>query len=135
MKKLITILLITSVIISAFSVSVNAYEFIVEDTGSGNIILYTEGNRNNPEDTSDATYSSAWEHTATCDGGKGRITYGFDTHLVNEDVVRTYHSTHNHQAAVKNSGHNEESASATPNCWTETVFLTHAAKPIWKLLR
>lgn len=135
MKKLITILLITSVIISAFSVSVNAYEFIVEDTGSGNIILYTEGNRNNPEDTSDATYSSAWEHTATCDGGKGRITYGFDTHLVNEDVVRTYHSTHNHQAVVTNSSGREESASASAGSSTETVFLTHAAKPIWKLLR
>ena len=40
--------------------------------------------------------------STTSDGGKGVLTYGYNTLAINEDYAHAYHSTKDHYAYVKN---------------------------------
>ena len=48
------------------------------------------------------TFDKKWELSTTSDGGKGVLTYGYNTLAINEDYAHAYHSTKDHYAYVKN---------------------------------
>ncbi len=132
LRKIVSIMLVVCMIATVSAVSAFAYKAEVKDTGSGNLIGVV--NDVQTSYTSNVSYASDWTHTITVDSGKGKLTYGFETYLVNEDIARTYNSEYSHQAVVKNNN-GEEAASANKNAWTATVFLEHSAKPTWALYR
>lgn len=39
------------------------------------------------------TFDKKWELSTTSDGGKGVLTYGYNTLAINEDYAHAYHST------------------------------------------
>ena len=47
------------------------------------------------------TFDKKWELSTTSDGGKGVLTYGYNTLAINEDYAHAYHSTKDHYAYVK----------------------------------
>ena len=48
------------------------------------------------------TFDKKWELSTTSDGGKGVLTYGYNTLAINEDYAHAYHSTKDLYAYVKN---------------------------------
>ena len=133
MKKIIMIFMALTLIMSSIIIPASALEYVVEDRGGGKI--YINGVSNGK-----VTYSSSWKHTITCDGERGKITYGYNTFAYNEDTVKTYHSSKGHQAVVTNDAikkdkkNPERSKWAKAGSWTGTVSVRHASKPEWKLL-
>ena len=131
--KLAWLILAISILATSLIIPAAAYKYEVRDNGGGSIRGYQNGSATSY--TSNVSYAGAWSHTITVDGGKGKIKYGYDTHYLNEDYCSTYHSSKGHQAAISHgSGQDEKTYSASAGAWTKTVFVKHAAKPVWKLL-
>ena len=133
-KKLISVMFVVLLLTVSLVIPASAYSYEVRDNGGGSIRGYQNGSETTY--TATVSYASKWQHTATVDGGKGKIKYGFDTYLLNEDYCSTYHSTQSHQATVKHSGDKDDDGAAWAKAgkWTETVFVKHNAKPIWRLI-
>ena len=121
-----------SILLSLLVLPASAYNYQVRDIGGGSLRAYLNGSKITSFSRS-VSYAGNWSHTETVDGGKGKIHYGFETHLTNEDFCSTYHTTQSHQAVVKNDN-GEVASFAGASAWTSTVFKKHSAKPIWKLL-
>lgn len=131
--KLMLLIVVISVLATSLIIPASAYKYEVRDNGGGSIRGYQNGSATSY--TSNVSYAGDWSHTVTVDDGKGKIKYGYDTYLLNEDYCSTYHSSRDHQAVISHAGGADECAySAKAGAWTKTVFVRHAAKPIWKLL-
>lgn len=47
-------------------------------------------------------FKSTWHKVLMADEDKGRLEYGFDTFLFNEDYAKAYHTTNTHYARLDN---------------------------------
>ncbi len=131
--KLVLSISVISILATVLIIPASAYKYEVRDNGGGSIRGYQNGSATSY--TSNVSYAGDWSHTVTVDGGKGKIKYGYDTYLLNEDYCSTYHSDKEHQAVISHgNGGDEKAYCANAGAWTKTVFVKHVAKPVWKLL-
>lgn len=131
--KLMWLILAISILATSLIIPAAAYKYEVRDNGGGSIRGYQNGSATSY--TANASHAGAWSHTIAVDGGKGKIKYGYGTHLLNEDYCSTYHSSKGHQAVISHgSGGDEGAYYAKAGAWTKTLFVKHSAKPVWKLL-
>lgn len=75
------------------------------------------------------TFNSAWELSVTSDGGKGVLTYGYNTVAINEDYAHAYHSTKSHYAYVKNGKGSFSGSNVKAGKWSK-IEVTHKGNSI-----
>ncbi len=57
--------------------------------------------------------------STTSDGGKGVLTYGYNTLAINEDYAHAYHSTKDHYAYVKNGNGSFSGSNVGKGNWSK----------------
>ena len=77
------------------------------------------------------TFDKKWELSTTSDGGKGVLTYGYNTLAINEDYAHAYHSTKDHYAYVKNGNGSFSGSNVGKGNWYFDSFLTFFFRPIY----
>ena len=65
------------------------------------------------------TFDKKWELSTTSDGGKGVLTYGYNTLAINEDYAHAYHSTKDHYAYVKNGNGSFSGSNVGKGNWSK----------------
>lgn len=69
------------------------------------------------------TFDKKWELSTTSDGGKGVLTYGYNTLAINEDYAHAYHSTKDHYAYVKNGNGSFSGSNVGKGNWSKIELL------------
>ncbi len=69
------------------------------------------------------TFDKKWELSTTSDGGKGVLTYGYNTLAINEDYAHAYHSTKDHYAYVKNGNGSFSGSNVGKGNWSKIEVL------------
>ena len=70
------------------------------------------------------TFDSKWELSVTSDGGRGVLTYGYNTTAINEDYSHAYHTTKSHYAYVKNGKGSFSGSNVGAKKWSK-IEVTH----------
>ena len=75
------------------------------------------------------TFDKKWELSTTSDGGKGVLTYGYNTLAINEDYAHAYHSTKDHYAYVKNGNGSFSGSNVGKGNWSK-IEVAHKGNSI-----
>ena len=75
------------------------------------------------------TFDKKWELSTTSDGGKGVLTYGYNTLANNEDYAHAYHSTKDHYAYVKNGNGSFSGSNVGKGNWSK-IEVAHKGNSI-----
>lgn len=76
--------------------------------------------------SSGQSFSKEWgPKTSTAANGSSKITYGFNTVLLNEDYCHTWHSSANHRAKLQNTNGIFYGAYKSPNV-TSKIEVRHS---------
>ena len=76
------------------------------------------------------TFDKKWELSTTSDGGKGVLTYGYNTLAINEDYAHAYHSTKDHYAYVKNGNGSFSGSNVGKGNWSK-IEVAHKGNSIF----
>ena len=75
------------------------------------------------------TFDKKLELSTTSDGGKGVLTYGYNTLAINEDYAHAYHSTKDHYAYVKNGNGSFSGSNVGKGNWSK-IEVAHKGNSI-----